>query len=204
MERLDVDMLNIWILPMDIDFVDDNDQMDVEKKKKETQEYYQNLIFVDMQGFKTFHNRFMCKEFSLVDGEKMFHAFVKSPYSFNKLPSHYRRHATWLTNHYHRIPYDCGDTHIVELKQKLFPMLQNKTIIVKGAEKVQWLEYMFRDCGSIVCINIEDLDFDMTLGESDVICDFHNQIFGWADGPCAMTTTSKLKAIVDKNYKNEK
>lgn len=163
-----------------------------------------NFVFVDVQGFKTIRNRFMCKEFCLVDGEYKYHALIKSPYSFNKMPSHYRRNAKWLTNHFHGLPYECGDIHMIELLQKTYPKLMNKTVLVKGKEKVGWLQYMYRSCGEIECVNVEDLDsYDWRLRRDEPyeICDFHNVLFGWKECRCAMAVALELQDIVQKNEK---
>lgn len=99
-----------------------------------------NYVYVDVQGFRTSRNRFICKEFCLVDGDFIYHTFVKSPYSFNKMPEYYRRQANWLMNRYHGIKYSYGDTYIIEMKQKMFAKVRNKTILVKGIQKISWLK----------------------------------------------------------------
>lgn len=167
-----------------------------------------NFVYVDVQGFKTFRNRFMCKEFCLVDGEYRYHALVKSPYSFNKMPSHYRRHATWLINHFHGLKYESGDINIVELLQQTYPKLINKTVLVKGEQKVEWLQYMYRNCGEITCVNVEDLDslYDsrMKREEPYEICDYHNEHFGWRDCRCAMAHALELQDIITTSIKSNK
>lgn len=163
-----------------------------------------NFVFVDIQGFKTIQNRFMCKEFCLVDGEYKYHALVKSPYSFNKMPSRYQRNASWLTKHFHGLKYECGDIHIIELLQNTFPKLMNKTVLIKGKEKVQWIQYMYRNCGEITCVNVEDLDaYDWRLRREEPYekCDYHNK--GWKDYRCAMASALELQDILRKNCTNE-
>lgn len=188
-ENNDANMLELRFMDVDVDELIEN-------------KYYNNFVYVDVQGFRTFHNRFMCKEFCLVDGDFIYHALVKSPYSFNKMPAYYQRQANWLINQYHRIKYDCGDVHINELKEATFSRIENKTILVKGVQKISWLKHMFRDCGNIECVNVEDLDeFDLTDRRTEPydVCEYHNKIFGWTQGPCAMTTALMLQDLTLKN-----
>lgn len=161
-----------------------------------------NYVYVDVQGFRSSRNRFICKEFCLVDGEFIYHKFIKSPYSFNKLPEYYRRQANWLMKRYHGIKYEYGDTNIIEVKHDMFAEIANKTILVKGIQKISWLKYMFRDCGEIQCLNIEDLEnFDLSLIKKDPydVCHYHNEIFGWGNGPCAMTNALIIQDLSNKN-----
>lgn len=135
-----------------------------------------NYIFVDIQGFKTYRNQFICKEFCLIDNDYIYHALVKSPYSFNKVPAYYKRQAYWLTNFYHGLMYEAGDTNIIEVKQNVYDRLQSKKVAVKGAEKIKWLQFMFRDCCEIECVNFDDLDYDHDVKMSvlNKVCNFHD------------------------------
>lgn len=160
------------------------------------------FVFVDVQGFLTFKNRFMCKEFCLVDDDYIFHTFVKSPYSFNKMSSRYQREANWLTHHFHGIKYDCGDINIFELKEKIFPKIRGKTILVKGLQKVSWLKEIFHKCGGIDCMNIEDTPCDLNLRSRTwhESCDYHTKIFGiWDKGPCAKSTALMIQDVALNN-----
>lgn len=122
-----------------------------------------DYIFVDLLGFKSYRNRFICKEFCLIDNQYTFHTLVKSPYIFNKLLPYYKRHAFWLTNFYHSLSYDCGEISRIEIKEKLYKILANRKVAVKGAEKIKWLQAMFRDYCNIECVNFDDLDYDHSL-----------------------------------------
>lgn len=187
-ENKDVEMF-------DLDFVD----TDV---KELTQNKYKNYVFVDIQGFKISRYHLMCKEFCLVDGDFIYHKLVKSYYKIDKMAGYYRRQANWLTNNFHKIRYDCGDIHINELKKIVYPQIQNKTILVKGAQKICWLERIFGDCGPIQCENVEELDdFDLTLKNSEPynLCDYHEQVHGIFGGPCALATALMLKDLFTKN-----
>lgn len=160
------------------------------------------FVYIDVQGFITFKNRFMCKEFCLVDGDYIFHTFVKSPYSFKKMPSHYQRKANWLTHRFHGIQYECGDINILELREKIFPEIQGKTILVKGLQKVRWLEDIFHKCGEIDCKNIEDTPCDLNLRSTEwyEICDYHKEIYGiWNKASCAKSTALMLQDVANNN-----
>lgn len=165
-----------------------------------------NFVFVDIQGFKTNRNRFMCKEFCLVDGEYKYHAIVKSPYSFHKMSSHYKRNALWLIENFHGLEYESGDIHMIDLLQNTYPKLMNKMILVKGKDKVQWLQYMYRNCGEISCVNVEDLDaYDWRLRRAEPYqkCDYHDDHYRWKDNRCAMASALELQDILRKNCSNE-
>lgn len=159
-------------------------------------------VYVDLQGFKKTKNRLICKEFCLVDdnGYK-FHAFVKPTIEFKKLPSFNKRQAIWLMNNHHKIDYDFGDMDPFELRDQMYPKMENKIVFVKGLEKVKWLKYMFRNHGEIECYDIDSQGFDATLKQSDPydVCEFHNHVFGWTQGPCAMSTALMVQDLAHKN-----
>lgn len=163
---------------------------------------YKDYVFVDIQGFKRPKNYLVCKEFCLLDdtGYK-FHAIVKSSIEFKRLPSIYKRQAIWLMNNHHRIDYDAGDIDPFDLRDQMYPKVQNKIVLVKGLDKIRWLKHMFRLHGEIVCLDIDSLDFDVSLKKEDPydICEYHNRIFGWTQGPCAMSTALLIQDLAYKN-----
>lgn len=162
----------------------------------------EQYVYIDVQGFKMSRNRFMCKEFCLVDGEFKYHSFYKSPFSMNKLSKFYQRQANWLTKHYHRIMYNYGDANIIELKQNLISKVQNRIVLVKGVGKTEWLKYIFRDCVEIQCYNIEDLNFDLNVMKKNYnVCQYHRQYFS-ENGPCAMTNAFMIQDLCNKHSKS--
>lgn len=164
-----------------------------------------DFVIVDLQGFRTIRNRFIVKEFCLLDGDYKFHALVKSPFSFKQLPSYYQRIANWLTKNFHGLTFDCGDINVNELINSTYPHLEGKKILVKGAQKIQWLQYLFRKCGEIDCVNVEDFGFntiDITDQYYDV-CYYHNNLYGWSDCHCALSNALKLHGIRDKVMNHE-
>lgn len=182
----------------------DDSKMFVNSNK---QSDFNDFVFIDVQGFRTKscykHNyiRFICKEFCMIDGDDRFHAIVKSPYSFNKIPSYYQRQVGWLTRNFHGLTYDCGDTSINEVVKNTYPKIKDKIVLVKGSEKIQWLQYIYRKTGVINCENIEDIDFDLSL-ENPVlyeICNYHNDIYGWCECRCALSNAIKIRDITFNN-----
>lgn len=162
----------------------------------------ENCVYVDVQGFKTSRNRFMCKEFCLVDGDFIYHALVKSPFPFNKMVKYYQRQAIWLMDNHHKILYDSGDIHIHDLREYVLPRVQNKTIIVKGSNKVSWVQQIFENCDGINCMNIEDFeDFEPFERNSQPfeVCHYHSNIFTSAGGPCAKSTALMIQNSVLQN-----
>lgn len=158
-------------------------------------------VFVDIQGFKVNKNRFMCKEFCLIDGGERFHSIVKSWFSWNKLLYHYKRQAQWLNNFFHGLNYECGDMDINELTQTVYPKLVGKIVMVKGFDKIKWMKDIFRKCGDIDCRNIEDLKLD-PVDQYDgkyALCDYHKNRFGPVKYRCAMQSALKLQDISNKN-----
>lgn len=159
-------------------------------------------VYIDMQGFKVNKNRFMCKEFCLISSDETFHAIVKPWFSYKKLLSHYKRQIDWLTKYYHGIDFESGDMHIDELAEIVYPKLTGKIAIVKGNEKMQWLQYIFRKHGEIRCRNIEEFNCDEIndqTHESHALCEYHNARFGWSQCRCALSNTLKLQIISNIN-----
>lgn len=188
-ENSDVEMMELEFMDVDIP--------DLNQTKRE------DIIYVDIQGFKTSRNRFLCKEFCLIDGDFVYHALIKSPNKFKQMPLHYQKQANWLTNHYHGIKYDSGDIHINDLIIDMYPKMLQKVILIKGIEKMSWLQYIFRDYGEALYIkNIEDLDqFDISTKNSRPyeMCSYHSAIFTWSGGPCAKSNALMLQDLTIKN-----
>lgn len=156
-----------------------------------------NFVYIDILGFKTYKNRFICKELCLKHNDYVYHTLMKSPYIFNKVPRKYQIQAHWMTNYFHGLSYDSGETHPIELKQRIFPIVQNKIVLVTSEDKKIWLEYFFRECGPINCVSLDSLGYHSNF-QSKIVCEYHHKIIGFK-GECAMFTALKLKAIVQCN-----
>lgn len=199
--------------------IDDNSEFEIVNFNEEEETPCQdNLGFVDVQGFKTYRERFICKEFCLVtmnddDDDNCYHAIIKSPYAFEKVPSFYKRQAKWLTKHFHGLSYDCGNVHVISVIQDVYAKLMNKVVIVKGVEKVKWVKHMFRNCGEIECLNFDDLYLDNNIEKIQTknICDYHLDrnlvsFIGRCKGKrdciefqCAISIAYKMKEAVKKS-----
>lgn len=190
-----------------LDFIDsDDDDDDNSINEQNPKQMIDNYVFVDVQGFKGSHNRFICKEFCLIDGAEIFHEMIQSPFPINRLSSYLRKQADWLTRYFHGLKYEDGDVHIIELTEKMFPKLQNKKILVKGEEKMHWLQYMFRFCGELDCVNIEHLnieyiyrEFDSSSSSSHDSCEFHRWITEGTLAVCARYNALLLQDLATKN-----
>lgn len=178
---------------------DYNSLFNSEEKKvdeKGTKDVINNFVFIDIQGFRNRH-RFICKEFCMISDSEKYHAIVKSPYNFEKLPIQYQRNANWLTKYFHGLSFECGNVFLRDVVKEIYPKLSGKKVLVKGGEKVEWLKNMFKGIGQIDCMNIEDLNNNIT-DENDIeyqICDYHNEKFGWRRMRWAMSSALKLKEM---------
>jgi hypothetical protein len=161
-------------------------------------------VYVDVQGFKINKNRFMCKEFCLIDGDETFHAIVKPWFPHKKLLGHYKRQVTWLEQHFHGIKYEEGDIDINELTETVYPKLVDKVIIVKGEEKIQWLKYIFREYGDVIVKDILDYELDMLDEPSELeyrnnMCEYHSYTVSYRSCRCAMANAVHIREIMEQN-----
>lgn len=158
------------------------------------------FVFVDLQGFKTCGNKFLCKEFCLIspdDEDSIHHTLLKSPFEFKKLSTYYKHQANWLTSFCHGLTFDCGDVDINDFLQATYPKLDNKTVVVKGDEKVKWLKQLFGSCGDIECINIEELGIAVNCTCCQrASCQYHESNTG---GRCALSIALNIKQAFEEN-----
>lgn len=167
--------------------------------------YNNNFVYVDLLGFKAGRGRFICKEFCLIDDKYEFHTLVKSSISFNKLSSHCKRHVEVATKYYHALTYSCGDLSAAELVKKVLPNIRNKIVLVKYQHSSDWLKYIFRHhLEEIKCFTLNEINYDVSSSNMrkkslNRICDYHNSIYGWKDGVCALSRALELRHIVSNN-----
>lgn len=175
----------------------------------------QNVIFVDMRGFRSNFGRFICKEFCLIESDgKIYHKFVKSPFLVKKMKHIYQVKMDYEQNYGHRIPYDYGNIDIRELITDTYDKLidPTKKILVRDIYDRRNLKYIFRNYHKFDSndrfLTLNDLSFDreMLKEHLDVLpfCDFHNATFGWGSGPCAKNITLKLRYIFTESEKAKK
>lgn len=157
-------------------------------------------VFVDIVGFIN-QNHFICKEFSLIDGDFVYHVIIKPPYSLNKLPRHEREMALWEIKNLHGLEFHSGDVYLEKVLETVFPRICAKKVIVENSFKASALKRMFHNCGDLDCISIESLGFDMDLQTRDTypICKRHNGIVCPMACECAFATSHRLKEISINN-----
>lgn len=109
-------------------------------------------IFVDIQGFKDCQNNFIIKEFALSTKEFTLVYLIKPPYSYLKLSSDEKRRVKWIEKN-RGIYWSEGNIDYREFKRLVIPILQNRTIIMKGLEKQKWIKEL---CDNCFLIDIEE------------------------------------------------
>lgn len=110
------------------------------------------ILFVDVQGFKNDQNQFIIKELALCTTEITQVYLIKPPYPFSKLTSDEKKRVRWIERN-RGITWSEGNIDYREFKRIIIPILQNKTIIMKGLEKQKWIKDLCENC---YLIDIED------------------------------------------------
>lgn len=143
--------------------------------------------FIDFQGFKDNSNRFIVKEFALITKNIIFHDIIKSPDI--TLDESHEKQAKWLTENYHGLDWTCGEISFTKLRNTIQPILQNKTVYLKGSEKVKWLQYILgmnnksNVDNRINIVDLESLNCSISLHKKDIdkqnklyVCENHRSI----------------------------
>lgn len=168
-----------------------------------------NIVCVDLLGFKAGLGKFICKEFCLVSAEKIcFHTFVKSSINFKKLSGYHKRHVEFDTKYRHGIPFDekksLSTITVSELITEVLPKLSNKIILVHSEQKADWFKYIFRHHSKAIhaVMTLNEINNDEFPKKTPTfrICEYHNKIYGWGTGPCALSTVLQLRYFAKKNW----
>lgn len=124
-----------------------------------------NYAFVDLQGFKSNTNKFIVKEIAIVTKTTTFHDIIKSaPSVFSHLDAVHQKQAKWLTYNFHGLKWNWGSITFNEMRKRIEPILSGKTVCVKGAEKIHWLEEILGlKWGLCHIIDIETLNCALSL-----------------------------------------
>lgn len=180
--------------PMDIEESGEN------KKQLIIDDDIKNYVIVDLLGYRNRH-RFICKEFCLIDGGFTYHTIIKNPHPFKDMSTYYKRHAEWAMRYFHGLSMECGDIHVVEMIQKMYPKLKNKKILMYNSWKIPWMRYLFRNYDEIECVCIQDTNIDMDLRmQSDyTYCDYHKEN-GPEHSECSLACALEMKDIVETNF----
>lgn len=120
-----------------------------------------NIYIVDVQGFKDKDNNFIIKELALATENYTQVYLIKPPFPYSKLTDKERRQVRWIEKNY-GITWREGVIDYIEFKKKAQNFLKSKTILVKGLEKVKWVQELCSDCdvteiGEMGCPNFEEL-----------------------------------------------
>lgn len=175
----------------------------------------EDLVFIDVQGFKTNCNKFIAKEFCLVHGNFTFHDIVKSKCSRRDLMTCYRRETQWVTYLHHGLDFNCGNITLDELVEHTLDHVKGKRIYVKGCEKVEWVKDIYKKWCQIDCRNVENTDNAFKLIPKDYdeilsICPHHKHFLKTNDCHCALAIARELSEyflddkwlVVDKKVSN--
>lgn len=104
----------------------------------------QNIV-VDLQGFKDSKNKFIIKEFALATKEYTQMFLIKPPYAYSTLSPEEKKHVIWIQRN-RGIYWKEGFIDVRVFKKIVKPYLENKSIFVKGNEKVKWVKELCPDC----------------------------------------------------------
>lgn len=113
-----------------------------------------NIIFIDVQGFKSNSNRFIVKELAIVfNNDECINFIIKPPYDFKCLSIKKQNEANWLTKNYHHINWNDGSASYKNVCNFVKINTKHSKIYTKGREKKKWLEEMIHQTIN----NIEDI-----------------------------------------------
>lgn len=156
-----------------------------------------NCIFVDLQGFKSDENEFIVKEFaySMLEYTQVF--LIKPPFPFSKLSTSEKRQTRWIQKHLGILWHE-GFVDYREFKRLIVNHIREKTIFVKGVEKVKWVENLCSDCTVINleekgAPNLSELYKRYCVRECNYNCVYHNK-------NCALKNVICLKKWYFENH----
>jgi hypothetical protein len=139
----------------------------------------QDCIFADLQGFKTNENEFIVKEFAYSTMEYTQVFLIKPPFPFSKLTESEKRQTRWIEKHY-GILWREGFVDDREFQRLIVNHIKNKTIFVKGMEKIQWIKHLCVDCtiidlGENGVPNLQELIKKYCVPECMYNCVYHKK-----------------------------
>lgn len=95
-------------------------------------------VIVDIQGFKNDCNQFILKEIAIQSGIQVMVLLFKPPFPFYNLTKTERRQVCWIEGS-RNVLWNDGFIPYHNHKPYIKDLLENKTIYVKGTEKIIWL-----------------------------------------------------------------
>lgn len=105
----------------------------------------QQPIFVDLQGFKDSKNEFIIKELAIATNDWTQVFVVKPPYAYSTLTKEEKKQVNWLERN-RGIFWSEGFIDYKEFGRFIQLYLENKSIFVKGCEKVKWIKKICENC----------------------------------------------------------
>ncbi|KAJ8980524.1 hypothetical protein NQ317_008321 [Molorchus minor] len=98
-------------------------------------------LILDVQGFKAEKNKFIVKELAAYNGHKTAHYIFKPPFSLKLLPPDLEKQVNWLTNNYHCIHWNEGNTPYYNVGKIIQNLIESdEKIYVKGKEKAEYIK----------------------------------------------------------------
>lgn len=162
---------------------------------------FEDHVSVDLQGFKTAGNTFIPKEICVLADRAEFHNILKSPCTYHQLEDRYKREANFLTRARHGLHFNASGIPLDDFVERTLGHIDGKICIVKGAEKMKWLERMYSPwCETIVYRNVEDLPVTFEFerkGLHDIVkvCPHHGKLPPERPCHCARSQARQLQSF---------
>lgn len=105
-----------------------------------------NTLCIGVAGFDLHDDGFLCKEICLLslNSAYMFHTTVKTSNDRKSIHKSYMSSIKFESEYIHGLEYDCGETTLDEMIQKMKPLIQGKRILVTNHTHLFWLQEMFK------------------------------------------------------------
>lgn len=122
-----------------------------------------NTIIVDVQGFKNLNNEFLVKELAIATQEHTHVFLIKPPYPFTALTDEEKKSVWWIERN-RGFRWSEGYIDYREFRRIIKPYLKDRTILVKGEEKITWIQELC-DHNNVLDISYLRLPNLQTLSE---------------------------------------
>lgn len=131
-----------------------------------------NSMILDVQGFKNVHNKFIIKELAFAYSNYTQSFLIKPPYLFRYLTNEEKMQIKWLERN-RGIYWNEGYIDYREFQRIIVPYLENQNILVKGSEKVKWVNDL---CGNCNITDLGEENCPSLLFLSQQYCDESNNL----------------------------
>lgn len=160
-----------------------------------------NTIIVDLQGFKNYKNEFIVKEFAIATQEYTKIFLIKPPYSFTSLSLEEKKQICWIEKH-RGYRWSEGYVDYREFHRIIKTYLKEKKIILKGCEKIKWVQDLCDENNTIIdisCLGAPNLNTLCELYCKDTLlynCFTHKKICALKNVLCIKKWCCENKVIV--------